>query len=250
MSEAFKDHFSGHAASYAQARPRYPRALFDWLAAQCAARELAWDAGCGNGQAAVELAQDFERVHATDPSDTQIANAAPHARVRYAVEPAEQCSLSDASVDLITIAQALHWFDFARFFAEAARVLKPRGVLAAWSYGVMRVNADVDAVLTDFEHQQVGPYWPPERRYVDEAYRTIPMPFVEIPTPALAMRLDWTLDQVIDYLATWSAVQRYRKARAHDPMPDLRARLATVWGPAETVRTVDWPLVFRATRKP
>ncbi len=246
----FKDHFSGHAASYAQARPRYPDTLFDWLSTQCAEHALAWDVGCGNGQASVALAARFARVLATDPSATQIANAEPHARVHYAVEPAEACSLPAASADLITVAQALHWFDFARFFAEVARVLKPRGVLAAWSYGVMRVAPEIDAVLDDFEHGIVGPYWPPERRHVDEGYRGIAMPFDELVVPEFAMQLDWRLDQVLDYLATWSAVQRYRQARGEDPMPALRARLTEVWGAPDAPRVIRWPLIFRATRKP
>ena len=137
---AFKDHFSGHAAAYARARPTYPDALFDWLAAQCAGHALAWDAGCGNGQASIALASRFDRVHASDPSATQVAAAPTHPRVAWHVEPAEQCSLPDASADLVTVAQAYHWFDYERFAAEATRVLRPGGVVAVWAYGVSSVT--------------------------------------------------------------------------------------------------------------
>lgn len=244
----FKDHFSGHASRYAQARPTYPRALFEWLACTAPARDLAWDAGCGNGQAAVALARDFASVYATDPSATQIEAAMAHPRVRYAVEPAERCTLADRSVDLVTVAQALHWFDFGRHFAEVARVLRPGGVYAAWSYGLMRVDPTIDALLAHFEHAVVGPYWPPERRHVDAGYRDIPFPLAPLAAPAFAMRHDWTLAQVLDYLGTWSAVQRHRAATANDPIPALAAELAPAWGDPALARTVEWPLVVLAGR--
>ena len=244
----FKDHFSGHAARYAQARPTYPRALFEWLARTAPAHELAWDAGCGNGQAAIALAQDFASVYATDPSATQVEAATRHPRVRYAVEAAEQCSLADHCVDLVTVAQALHWFDFHRHFAEVARVLRPRGLYAAWSYGLMRVAPAIDAVLAHFEHAVVGPYWPPERRHVDAGYRDIPFPLAPVAAPAFAMRHDWTLAQVLDYLQTWSAVQRYRAAQDADPMPALAQELAAAWGDPARERAVEWPLVVLAGR--
>jgi SAM-dependent methyltransferase len=245
----FKDHFSGHAASYAQARPLYPRALFEWLAREAPARDLAWDAGCGNGQAAVALARDFASVHATDPSATQIDAATPHPRVRYAVEPGESCTLIDHGVDLVTVAQALHWFDFERHFAEARRVLRPDGLYAAWSYGLMRIDPAIDPVLAHFEHEVVGPYWPPERRHVDAGYRDIPFPLAPLEVPAFAMHHDWRLPQVLGYLETWSAVQRYRAARGTDPMPALAAALTPAWGDPLQPRRVEWPLVVLAGRR-
>jgi len=245
----FKDHFSGHAASYAQARPLYPRALFEWLAREAPANELAWDAGCGNGQAAVALARDFAAVHATDPSATQIDAATPHPRVRYGVEAAEQCTLAAGSADLVTVAQALHWFDFGRHFAEVMRVLRPDGVYAAWSYGLMRIDPAIDAVLAHFEHTVVGPYWPRERRHVDAGYRDIPFPLAPLAAPAFAMHHDWRLPQVLGYLETWSAVQRYRAARGTDPMPGLAAALAPAWGDPLQLRRVEWPLVVLAGRR-
>ena len=244
----FKDHFSGHAASYVQARPRYPRALFEWLSREAPARALAWDAGCGNGQAALALAEDFAAVFATDPSAAQVGMATPHPRVRYAVEPAERCSLDDGAADLVSVAQALHWFDFEAFFAEARRVLRPGGLFAAWSYGVLRIAPAIDPLLARFEHEVVGPYWPPERRHVDAGYADVPFPLRKLQAPAFAMRHDWTLAQVLDYLQTWSAVQRFRAARGTDPMPALARELAAAWGDPARERVVEWPLVVLAGR--
>src|SRR4249919_1013204 len=152
----FKDHFSGHAAAYAQARPTYPAELFAWLASQCPRHELVWDAGCGNGQASVALAAHFQRVFASDPSATQIDAAMPHPSVRYSVEPAERCSLPDHCADLVTVAQALHWFDHAAFYAEVRRVLKPGGVIAAWCYERSSVSLAVDAVFTQLYLGELG----------------------------------------------------------------------------------------------
>jgi len=236
----FKDHFSGHAGAYHEARPTYPAALFDWLAAQAPARDLAWDAGCGNGQASVALAARFARVHATDPSAPQIASADARANIDYRVEPAETCSLPDASADLVTVAQALHWFDHARFYAEVKRVLKPRGVIAAWSYADCSATPAVDAVKNHLYVDLTGPYWPAERRYIDEGYRTLPFPFERLDAPAFEMRVDWTLAQFLAYLRSWSATQRYIKANGVDPVALVEADLARAWGDAATVRSVRW----------
>lgn len=247
---SFKDHFSGQSGAYAASRPAYPDALFDALAAQCRTRARAWDAGCGNGQAAVAWAGRFDEVFASDPSAAQVAHASAHARVRYAVEPAEACSLGDASVDLVSVAQALHWFDFPRFFAEVRRVLRPGGVFAAWSYGLMRVAPAVDAVLHHFEHAAVGPWWPPERHHVDAGYRTIDVPFPPIALPAFSMALEWNAAQVLAYLGTWSAVQRHDAATGTDSIAALRPDLLEAWGDPDLRRRVEWPLVVRAGRAP
>lgn len=236
----FKDHFSGHAGAYHEARPTYPEALFDWLAAQAPARALAWDAGCGNGQASLALATRLARVHASDPSAQQIVNAEPRTNIDYRVEPAEECSLPDASADLVTVAQALHWFDHARFYAEVKRVLKPRGVIAAWSYADCSATPAVDAVKNRLYVDLTGPYWPPERRYIDEGYRTLPFPFERIDAPAFEMRVEWTLAQFLAYLRSWSATQRYLKANGVDPVALVEADLAHAWGDAQTVRSVRW----------
>ncbi|MFI4970000.1 MAG: class I SAM-dependent methyltransferase, partial [Lysobacterales bacterium] len=196
----FKDHFSGHAGIYHAARPTYPAALFDWLAARAPAQSLAWDAGCGNGQASVALAAHFTCVFASDPSAAQIASAEPGPNIDYRVEPAEQCSLGRASADLVTVAQALHWFDHARFYAEVRRVLRPGGVFAAWAYADCRVDAAVDAAKDRLYVDLTGPYWPPERMHVDAGYRTLPFPFDEIAAPAFGMHASWTLPQFVAYL--------------------------------------------------
>lgn len=244
----FKDHFSGHAARYVEARPHYPRELYAWLANRAPARALAWDAGCGNGQAACALAEHFDRVLATDPSAAQIEHARPHARVQYRVEPAEACSALDASVDLVTVAQALHWFDHARFNAEVRRVLVPGGLVAAWSYERLEVAPAIDAAIERLYVDTLGPYWPPERRHVEARYATIPFPFERVPVPDFAMRHDWTLEQLLGYLETWSALQRYRRATGTDPLPALRAELRPLWGDDAQARPLTWPLTAIAGR--
>jgi len=241
----FKDHFSGHAAAYAQARPRYPEALFAWLAAQCPQRELVWDAGCGNGQASVALANHFDRVFASDPSATQIAAATAHPNVRYSVEPAEQCSLPDHGADLVTVAQALHWFDHPRFYAEVRRVLKPGGLIAVWTYERSSVTPDVDAVFAKLYLGELGDHWPPERRHIEAGYATLPFPFAERSAPVFELVCDWTLAQYLAYLSSWSAAQRYLKATGRDAIAAFAPALAQAWGDPETIRAVSWPMTLR-----
>lgn len=243
----FKDHFSGHAADYTRYRPAYPRALFAWLAQQASGHGLAWDCATGNGQAALGLAEFFDTVIATDASANQIAAASPHPRLRYAVAPAEATALDAHSVDLVTVGQALHWFDFPAFYAEVARVLKPGGVLAAWSYGLMQVSPAIDAAVWRLYEPITGAYWPPERRYVEAQYRTLPFPCAEITPPPFAMAAPWTLEQLMGYLGTWSAVQRYRQATGRDPLALIADELAVAWGEADT-RQVVWPLSLRVGR--
>jgi ubiquinone/menaquinone biosynthesis C-methylase UbiE len=245
---SFKDHFSGHAAVYREARPHYPDALFDWLAAAAPGRALAWDAGCGNGQAAVALAARFARVHAGDPSAQQIANADARANIDYRVEPAEQCSLPDASADLVTVAQALHWFDHPRFHAEVRRVLKPGGLVAAWSYADCRVDAAVDAVKDRLYVDLTGPYWLPERDHVESGYRTLPFPFEEFAPPRFELCMHWTLAQFLAYLRSWSASQRYLKATGVDPVALVETDLRAAWGEAATPRAVRWDFHLRCGR--
>ncbi len=245
---SFKDHFSGHADRYREARPTYPEALFDWLAAQAPARDLAWDAGCGNGQASVALATRFVRVHASDPSANQVANAEARSNIDYRVEPAEQCALADASADLVTVAQALHWFDHARFNAEVRRVLKPGGLFAAWSYADCRVDAAIDAVKDHLYVDLTGPYWTPERQHVEEGYRALPMPFADIAVPAFAMRVDWNLAQYLGYLRSWSATQRYLKDRGEDPVALVEVPMRAAWGDPAMRRRMRWDFHLRCAR--
>lgn len=247
----FKDHFSGHAADYAAYRPGHPAALYDWLAEAAPSRRLAWDCATGSGQAAVELATRFERVVATDASAGQIEHAQPSANVDYRVEPAERSSLAAASADLVTVAQAYHWFEHAAFVAEFGRVARPGGVLAIWTYALARVSPDVDAVIESFYTGPIGPYWPPERRLVESGYHTLTFPWPEFDAPSFAISLEWTLAQLEDYLRTWSAVRRYMADRGNDPVAAMHERLAGAWGrdPAEP-RTIEWPISLRAFRLP
>jgi ubiquinone/menaquinone biosynthesis C-methylase UbiE len=243
MGGEFKDHFASVAAQYSQSRPSYPGALFDWLARQCRARDLAWDCGAGNGQASLELARHFSRVLATDASASQIAQAQPHPRIEYRVAPAEDCGLPEHGADLAVVAQALHWFDLDRFYGEVRRVLKPGGLVAAWTYGVLEVEGEtVNALVQRFYHDEVGPYWPPERHHVETGYRELPFPFPPITAPAFAMSLAWNLAQLLGYFRSWSATAAYIKARGSDPVAALESGLRAVWGDAEKARLVSWPL--------
>ncbi len=244
----FKDHFSGHAGAYALHRPRYPVELFAYLAAIVPGRRLAWDCATGNGQAALGLAQHFESVIATDASARQIAQAEAHPGISYRTAPAERSGLESGTVDLVTVAQALHWFDFDAFYAEVRRVAAPGGSLAVWVYDLLRVAPGIDAVIRLYHEEIVGPYWPPERKWVDELYETLPFPFEELSNPPFEMRVEWTLADLTGYLDTWSAARRYQKERGEDPLDLIRSELEAEWGKAESVRAIRWPLVLRVGR--
>jgi len=245
---SFKDHFSQQSASYSRYRPHYPEGLFSYLASQVERHERAWDCGTGSGQAALELARFFAEVIATDASEQQIANALYHERVRYRVAPAEASGLDADSVDLITVAQALHWFDQERFYTEVRRVLRPGGVLAVWCYRLARVSPAVDAVLDRFYTEIVGPFWPPERELIDQGYRTVPFPFAELESPHFEMEAEWTLPHLLGYLGTWSAVQRYREQKGQDPLEVIQSELIQAWGRPETMASIRWPVYLRLGR--
>ena len=245
---SFQDHFSGHADDYARYRPRYPDTLYAFLGDVAGARDLAWDCATGNGQAAVGLAGHFARVVATDASAPQINYSAAHPNVEYRVADATASGLADASVDLVTIAQALHWFDTQTFYAEVRRVARPGGACAAWGYGLMRVTPAIDAVIDYFYRKIVGPYWPPERAHLDAEYRELGFPFAELPAPAFTMQTNWPLAGLLGYLSTWSAAKRYAKAIGTDPLERIAPDLARAWGQAQTQRSILWPLYLRIGR--
>jgi SAM-dependent methyltransferase len=243
----FKDHFSRLAAQYAEFRPKYPGALFDLLARVAPSRSRAWDCACGSGQATLDLAERFDAVIATDASAQQVAAARPHARVTYGVARAEASGIEDASIDVITVAQGLHWFDRPAFYAEARRVLRTAGVLAVWTYGIPRLNdVNLDRAMQAFYWETVGPYWPPERRYVEDGYRSIDFPFDELTAPSLSMREIWTLPQFIGYLRSWSSVGRYVDDKGEDPVVRVEDQFTPYWGPR--ARDVSWPLSLRLGR--
>ena len=246
MALAFKDHFSPLAATYASFRPRYPSGLFDYLAQSCRQRELAWDCACGSGQATLDLAQRFEAVIATDASTAQIAAAPANPKVRYRVAPAEASGLETRSVDIVTVAQALHWFELAPFYAEVDRVLRPYGVLAAWAYGVAHIAGEhIDSLLQEFYWETLKGYWPAERQLVESGYRTLAFAFAELTPPRFAMQEDWSLAQLIGYIRSWSATARYLERNAVDPAAALEAALLPLWGKANEPRRVSWPLSLR-----
>lgn len=250
MAQSFHDHFSAVAHSYAQFRPRYPQALFDHLAALAPRRELAWDCACGNGQASVPLAQRFEAVIGTDASAAQIAAAAAHPRIQYRVSTAEASALAAASVDLITVAQALHWFDLDAFYREANRVMRADALIAAWTYaGLQLDDPAIMRLIGVFYREELGPFWPPERKIVETGYRTLAFPFAEIAVPEFHISARWNLTQLLGYLRSWSAVNRYQLHHGIDPVTALARELAPLWGAEDTEREVRWPLAFRAGRK-
>ena len=245
----FKDHFSRQSGHYAAHRPGYPAELYEWLARQTQAHERVWDCATGSGQAAIDLVAHFAHVVASDASAAQVTNHLDHERIDYLVALAEAAPLANRSCDLVTVAQAVHWFDFERFFAEVRRVLKPGGVIAVWTYATFSLTAAVDAVVAEFYERVVGPYWPPERRLVEDAYRTLPFPLAEIPAPEFRYATSWSLERVMGYLASWSAVQRYKQAEGRDPLVTLRPALEQAWhGSPDEAREVVWPIYTRAGR--
>ena len=247
---SFADHFSSVSAAYAAFRPRYPDALFDFLAQAAPAHDAAWDAGTGSGQAAVGLARHFKHVIATDASGSQIEYATPDPRVTYRVAPAEASGLDAASVDLVTAAQALHWFDRPRFWAEARRVLRPGGMIAVWTYVMVEIAPMIDKIVRRFYHDVVGPYWPPERRITEERYQTIEFPFAEFAAPNFVIEQSVTLDEVAGYVRTWSATRRFVQQHNRDPVDDLVIELAAVWGGGapQQSRLARWPVAMRVGR--
>lgn len=242
----FKDHFSTVSRDYARFRPTYPDALFADLAALAPGRALAWDCGCGTGQAAGGLARHFERVIATDASAAQIGAAAPRDGVDFRVAPAEDSGLEDASADLILAAQAAHWFDLPRFYAQVRRVAKPAGVLALVTYQVFTIAPELDRLIDWFYRDVTGPYWPPERVHVERGYADLPFPFAEVPGPAgHDIVADLPLSQVVGMLDTWSGLKEYRRRTGRDPLPEAARALAEAWGDPETLRRVVWAVRMR-----
>ncbi len=210
-----KDNFSLQSKAYAAFRPKFPDELYRFIVQQAAGHDLAWDVATGNGQSAVKLAPYFKQVVATDISDNQLSHAPRLPNIAYRAETAEHSSLEDHSADLVTISQALHWFDFDRFFAEVKRVAKPGAIVAAFSYSMFRVaDEQIDPVIQAF-YKNSFPFWDTERKFIDEEYKTIPFPFTKIETPSFTIAYEWTLDQVLGYIATWSANQHHIKQFGH-----------------------------------
>lgn len=239
------DHFGVVARGYAAFRPTYPPELFAWLASQVPNRSLAWDVGCGSGQASIAVAEHFEHVVGTDLNAQQIEAATKHERVEYRAAPAEASGLADKSVALITVAQALHWFDVDAFHAEVKRVLMSGGVIAEWTYSLMftPTHARVGALVNDLD-RLVHSWWPPERRHIDDQYAMLPFPFGSLEAPWFRMTAEWTKAQLLGYLGTWSAITRCRALSGNDPLAQFETTLHEVWGDQDTL-LMEWPLTLR-----
>lgn len=249
----FKDYFSGHAADYATYRPRYPAALFAWLAQQCQRHEHVWDCATGNGQAAIALTEQFQQVTATDGSAAQLRQAHPHPQVKYREAFAESSGLPDNSVDLVTVAQALHWFRLEAFYDEVKRVLRPGGILAIWCYGLPELPSPaLDCLLREYYDHVLHDFWTPERHLVEAGYRSLSFPFAELEVPALSMSVTWTLPEFMGYLYTWSATQRFIAAEKTNPLEPMLERFVACWTDGAeselTARSMTWPLSVRAGR--
>lgn len=243
------NYFSSASDDYRRYRPHYPEVLFDYLLDMAPGAERAWDCGCGNGQASVALAQRFRHVTATDLSAAQIAQAEPRDNISYRVGAAEAIDSGDASLDLVTVAQAIHWFDHRRFFPEVRRALKPGGLLAAWGYQLLYTDTELDAWVEHFHSQIVGPYWPPGRELLDEGYSRIEFPFPRQRTPEFFMEREWSFEHLTGYLNTWSAVKRYQEVQGCNPVEQYRSQLREAWG-RRSSRRVYWPLILYVGKKP
>ncbi len=244
----FQDHFSQHAQDYQKYRPVYPEDLYRYLASQSKNHTLAWDCATGNGQAAHALVSYFSKIIATDASKKQIDSAVQHEKIEYRVARAEDSGLQAASIDLITVAQAIHWFDHACFYKEVKRVLKPSGLIAVWVYGLHQVNAQLDSVIHRYYADVLGSYWPPERQFVDEKLNTLPFPFKEINTPHFFIETKWSFDEFLGYLSTWSAAQKYREATGQNPIEKVHALMSQAWGGPQARKNFRWPIYLRVGR--
>ncbi len=245
MSKLFKDHFSENTKDYAEFRPTYPTALFEYLSDISPEKKIAWDCATGNGQSAQELSKYFSQVLATDASASQIEQATKQQNIIYSVAVAEKTSIETGSVDLVTVAQALHWFDQEKFFLEVKRVLKPKGVLAVWSYNLLNIRPEIDDLINHFYAETLESYWQPERKMVEQGYAEITFPFEQIEAPDFAMKQEWDCSQLLGYLGTWSAVKKYKQENGIDPVTELSEEITRLWGDPEEKLEVEWPLNIR-----
>ncbi len=248
-NSTFKDHFSSNSEGYNNFRPDYPDTLFHYLSAISPRTNSAWDCATGSGQSARKLAHHFKQIIATDASVHQLQNTPKHANIIYALAYADQAPIKKDAIDLITVAQALHWFDMEPFFAEAERVLRKKGILAVWTYNLLSITPELDEIIIVFYRETVGPFWPPERQYVENGYREITFPFTQIAAPDFHMQAQWSFAHLIGYLNTWSAVKCYKERKCQDPLDLVKEDLYRVWGDPNVFREVTWPLSLRVGRK-
>lgn len=239
-----KDNFSIQSDKYAKYRPTYPSDLFEFLNFKIQDKHNAWDCGTGNGQVAFELAKTFDYVFATDISQSQIDNALQADNIFYSVQPAEKTDFDNGLFDLIIVAQAIHWFDFDRFYSEVRRTAKENALLCVVGYGKLEISKQIDNVIANFYNNVIGKYWDKERKYIDENYKTIPFPFDEIQTPKFLNTQNWTMEHLIGYLNTWSAVKHFVKQNGYNPIDKLQSEIEIIWGNEQT-KQVRFPLLLR-----
>lgn len=245
----FKDYFSYNSAAYSRHRPGYPDSLFVYLSSICPSHKMAWDCATGSGQSAQQLSQYFDTVIATDASESQVSCAQKKDNVHYFVATAENSAIGNNRLDLITIAQALHWFDLPAFSIEIERTLKQGGILAAWSYNLLTVQADIDEQVNHLYSTILNQYWPAERAIVEEGYQSVSFSFEELLIPGFKMTIEWTFEQLISYLSTWSAVNAYITSNNQNPVDLIYPELLQNWGNIDKERTVAWPLTVRVWQK-
>lgn len=246
MSNQTNQLFSTQSDAYRANRPTYDPQLFAWLADIAPDTGSAWDCGCGSGQASIDLAQHFRQVIATDVNPAQLAQAPAAPNIDYRCEPSEATSLEDCSIDLTVVAQALHWFDLDRFYAEVRRVSKPGALLAVISYNLLQVDPAIDALVHTLYHDVLGPYWAAERKHVESGYRTLAFPFEAIgEPPATTLTADWTLGRFLGYLESWSALATYKEANGVNPLVEFKPRFERGWGDPDQLKTMRWPLTIR-----
>lgn len=242
--------FSQGSSQYAKHRPQYPGELFAYLSEISEGHACAWDCATGNGQAAVSLAKHFSHVEATDISEEQIQQSIPHPKVHYSMSPAEHTPFENESFDLITVATAVHWFDPEQFNQEVKRVLKPRGILAVWTYGLFEIEPEIDQVIAKELLEPIDRFWASGNRQVMNGYRDLRLPFDEIRNPpTFSIKVEWNLAQFLAYVRTWSAVKRYSAELGTDPVDQFEPKLKTVWPELDRIKIVRMPLFFRASRK-
>jgi hypothetical protein len=240
-----KDLFSAQAAGYARYRPGYPEELIQYVLSFVTGRQAAWDCATGNGQAAILLAPHFSRIEATDISDRQLAQAVQHPSIHYSQSPETQTTFEDNTFDLITVAQAYHWFSFDGFHQEATRVSRPGAIVAVWGYGLITTpDEQLEDRIRSFYTSTVGQYWDPERKYVDESYQTIPFPFTALPSREFNIHMQWSRIDLLGYLNTWSSVQHFIKANGYNPIGQWAETISPAWK-AEETRQFTFPLFCR-----
>jgi len=242
--KTFKDNFSKQSDIYVKYRPLYPKELYSYLSSLTPQHGIAWDCGTGNEQAAIGLTEFYDQITATDPSEQQIGNALKNKKIKYSVEKAENSSLQTNSIDVITIANALHWFDFKTFYQEVKRVLKANGIIAAWAYGNPEISPEIDLIVNHFHDFILKGYWLAENRLVENEYKTIPFPFEEINSPTFYYKKHMTLNELIGLLNTWSATQRFIDTNGFNPTKQLNHELTRIWND-DSKKMFSWKLILK-----